>query len=226
MAKKLIIFGIGKIGQVVHHHFKTDSDFEVVGFTTDKDYIPQSGSYEGLPVVDFASIEKNFAPKDHTLFVATGYQQMNDLRAQKLAASKQKGYATTSYVSSQNKHFLPSQLGENCFVMSGEPLQPHAKIGNNCFIWTNALIGHHAQIGDHCWVTSNVTIGGNSRIGGNAFLGLGATIGHEITLGKKCFIGAGALITKSCDDESVFIAADTPKFRLTSSQFFKMTNMK
>lgn len=223
---KLVLFGIGKIGQVVHHHFATDSEYDIAGFVTDREYVPESGSYEGLPVVAFEDCEKHFAPSTHAMFVGIGYHDMNQLRATRLEQAKAKGYATATYISSQNKHLKREQVGENCFIMSGEPLQPKTCVGDNSFVWTNALIGHHTQVGKHCWVISGVTIGGNTRIGDYCFLGLGATIGHEISIGACSFIGAGALVTKDAPDESVFIAADTPPFRLTSSQFMKMTTMK
>ncbi len=223
---KLIIFGTGKIGQVAYHHFKTDSAFEIVAFATDRIYLPESGECEGLPVYAFEDIETHLAPADHTMFVAVGYQQMNGLRAERFTQAKEKGYATTSYVSSQNKHLTRDQLGENCFVMSGEPLQPKAKIGDNCFIWTNALVGHHSTVGDHCWITSGVVIGGNTTIGDSCFLGLGATVGHEISVGERCMIGAGALLIKDVQKEGVYIAEQTSRFRLDSSQFLKMTVMK
>lgn len=224
--KKLVIFGIGKIGQVAHHHFLTDSDYKIAGFTTDRAYIPDGGIYDGLPAVAFDEVEKHFSPQDHALFVALGYQQLNQLRAARFAEAKAKGYKTASYISSQNKNSLRDQVGENCFVMSGEPLQPKSKIGDNCFIWTGAIIGHHSTIGNNCWITSGVTIGGNSKVGDNCFVGLGATIGHEITIGAQSLIGAGALITKDAPEESVYIAAETERFRLSSKQFLKVTKMK
>jgi sugar O-acyltransferase (sialic acid O-acetyltransferase NeuD family) len=223
---RLVIFGVGNIGQVVYHHFATDSDYDVVGFTTDRAYVPEGGEYVGLPVVPFDEIETHFVPQAHALFVAIGYQKMNHIRAERLAQTKRKGYGTVTYVSSQNRHLLKEQVGENCFVMSGEPLQPHAKLGDDCFLWTNALVGHHSVIGDHCWIASGATIGGRTRVGGNCFIGLGATIGHQISIGASSLIGAGALVTKGAPDESVYIAAETPRFRLSSSQFLKMDTMK
>jgi len=224
--RKLILFGIGKIGQVAYHHFSTDSDYQVAAFATDAAYIPKDGHYEGLPMVDFADIEKQFPPQEHDMFIAVGYQDLNQLRAGRCADAKRKGYKLASYISSQNTHMRAGQVGENSFVMSGEPVQPQARVGDNCFIWTNAIVGHHAQIGNHCWVTSGVVIGGNSRVGDCCFLGLGATIGHEITIGNHSLIGAGALITKDAPENSVYIASETPRFRLTSQQFMKMTTMK
>lgn len=224
--RKLIIFGTGKIGQVVTHHFKTDSDYEVVGFTTDPDFVPPSGKYDGLPVVPFNAVEKHFTPQDHALFVAVGYQQMNRIRAARLEEARAKGYATASYVSSHNKYHKPEQFGVNCFVMSGEPLQPHCKIGDNCFIWANAVVGHHAQVADDCWITSGAVIGGNSRIGRGCFLGLNATVGHEISIGDYSLIGAGARVMKDAPAESVYIPSETPRFRLTSSQFIRMGTLQ
>jgi sugar O-acyltransferase (sialic acid O-acetyltransferase NeuD family) len=223
---KLVIFGIGKIAQVVFHHFSSDSEHQIVGFTTDRDYVPKNGTYEGLPVVAFEEVEKRFAPQSHALFVAIGYHGLNQVRADRLKSARQKGYATTSYVSSQNKHWRKEQLGENCFVMAGEPLQPKSKIGDNCFIWTNATVGHHSTVGDHCWIVSGAVIGGHSQIGDYCFLGLGATVGHEISIGQKSLIGAGALVTKDAPDESVYIQAETPRFRLSSAQFLKMNTLK
>ncbi|MFO0388469.1 MAG: NeuD/PglB/VioB family sugar acetyltransferase [Alphaproteobacteria bacterium] len=223
--KKLVIFGIGKIGQVVLHHFATDSDYSIAGFAVDKAYIPQGGMFEGLPVVAFDEMEKHFPSQSHDLFVAVGYQQMNRLRAVRCEEARKKGYTLPNYISSANKH-IKSPMGDNNFIMSGEPLQPRTKIGSGCFIWTNAIIGHHTQMGDYCWVTSNVTIGGNCRVGDNCFLGLGATIGHEISIGAHSLIGAGALITRDAPEGSVYIAPETPRFRLTSEQFLKMNTLK
>ncbi len=224
--RKLVIFGIGKIGQVALHPFATDSDYKVAAFVTDAAYVPESGNFEGTPVVDFAKAEKQFSPKDHDMFVAVGYYGMNALRAGRCADAKQKGYTLATYISSQNKYMQREQAGENCFIMSGEPMQPRARAGDNCFIWTNALIGHHSEVGSHCWITSGAVIGGHSRIGDYCFLGLGATIGHEISVGNGCLIGAGAIITKDAPENGVYIAQDTPRFRLTSQQFLKMNTLK
>jgi len=226
MHKKLVIFGIGKIGQVVYHHFSTDSAYKIAAFTLDRAFLPAGRKFDGLPVVAFEEVEKQYPPNEYDMFVAIGYHQLNQLRADRCQSAKQKGYQLARYISSQNKHHLPEQIGENCFVMSGEPLQPHSKIGDDTFIWTNALIGHHSIVGSHCWVTSGVAIGGNSRIGDYCFMGLGSTVGHEVTVGAKSLIGAGALIAKDAPENSVYIQPETPRFRLTSQQFLKMNTLK
>jgi acetyltransferase-like isoleucine patch superfamily enzyme len=69
-------------------------------------------------------------------------------------------------------------------------------------------------------------IGGSSVIEPYCFLGMNATIGHEITIGQGCFLGARSCVTKNALPGSVFIEADTPKFRLDAESFMKMTRMK
>lgn len=224
--RKLVQFGIGKIGQVVSHHFSTDSDYQLAAYAVDPAFVPADGQFGDLPVVGFDEVERRFPPSQHDMFIAVGYQQLNRLRAARYDEARRKGYRLATYISSQNKHVLREQVGENCFVMSGEPLQPHARIGDNCFVWTNALIGHHSIVGDHGWITSGVVIGGNCRMGDYCFLGLGATIGHEVNVGSHCLIGAGALIAKDAPDHSVYIEAETPRYRLTSEQFLKMNTLK
>ncbi|MGE0753998.1 MAG: acetyltransferase [Alphaproteobacteria bacterium] len=223
---KLVIFGIGKIGQVALHHFRHDSGYQVAGFVVDKQYVTEARQYDGLPLVDFAEAEKHFDPAEHHMFVAVGYHGLNQMRRQRCEQARAKGYRLANYISSDNKHISNAMLGDNNFIMSGEPLQPKTRIGSGCFIWTNALVGHHSQLGDYCWVTSGVVIGGNCRIGDHCFLGLNATIGHEVTVGKDCLIGAGALISKDAQEGGVYIAAETARFRLTSQQFLKMNTLQ
>ena len=42
---KLIIFGVGKISDVVSYYFENHSEYEIVAYTVDDEYI-KSGSYK------------------------------------------------------------------------------------------------------------------------------------------------------------------------------------
>ena len=79
---------------------------------------------------------------------------------------------------------------------------------------------------DHCYIAGQAVISGSTTIEPYCFIGVNATIGHEITIGRESFIGAGALITKSVEARSVYIAPDTPKYRLDSDSFLRITKMK
>ena len=57
MRKPLVIFGSGDIAQLAHYYFNTDSNYEVVAFTVDANYIKES-EFCGLPVVVFEDVAK------------------------------------------------------------------------------------------------------------------------------------------------------------------------
>jgi len=136
------------------------------------------------------------------------------------------GYELISYVSSRASNFGEVEVGDNCFVLEFAVIQPCAKIGNDVFIWSANHIGHHASIADHCYIAGNVVVSGDTKIEPYCFIGVSATLGHEISIGAESFIGAGSIITKNVEPKSVYITPDTPKFRLDSSTFLRLTKMR
>ena len=221
---KVVIFGEGKIADVVYFYLTNDSPHEIVAFTADADYISKDKLF-GLPVIPFEEIESEFPPDKYKMFIALGYQNLNSLRASKYFEAKNKGYELISYICSKATNFGNVEIGDNCLILENNAIQPTSKIGNNVYLWSGNHIGHHSTIGDNCYISGQVVIGGSTTIGAYCFIGVNATIGHEITIGEKNLIGAGALITKNTEPNSVFISPDTPKYRLDSTSFLKLTKL-
>jgi acetyltransferase-like isoleucine patch superfamily enzyme len=69
-------------------------------------------------------------------------------------------------------------------------------------------------------------IAGSTTVEPHCFIGVSATLGHEITVGRESFIGAGSLITKDVPPKSVYVARDTPRYRLDSASFLQVTKMR
>ena len=222
---KVVIFGAGKIADEAYFYLTNDSPHEIVAFTIDGQYLTDQNKL-GLPVVPFEEVERRFPPSDYQMFVAVGYQDLNRFRAQKYEEAKAKGYRLISYVSSQASNVGKVEIGDNCFVLEFAVIQPMAKIGSNVFIWSANHIGHHATVEDHCYIAGNVVISGSTKVEPYCFIGVNATLGHEITIGRESFIGAGSLITKNVEPQSVYITPATPKYRLDSKTFLRLTKMK
>ena len=222
---KIVIFGAGKIADEAYFYLTNDSPHEVVAFTIDREYMTDVEKL-GLPVVAFEEVQKTYPPDDFQMFVAVGYQDLNKFRAQKYEEAKAKGYRLISYVSSRASNVGNVEIGDNCFVLEFAILQPLARIGNNVFIWSGNHIGHHASVGDHCYIAGHVVISGSTKIEPYCFIGVSAVLGHEITVGTESFIGAGTLVTKNVEPKSVYITADTSKYRLDSASFLRLTKMK
>lgn len=220
--KPIVLFGTGKIAEVLLYFFTHHSDRQVVACSVDRDYLPGS-EWHGIPVAPFDEITRSHSPETHDMFVALGYQDMNALRTAKCAEARQLGYTLASYVHPESG--LPSDCvyGDNCFIMNQVHIHPRVKLGNNVFVWSGAMIGHHSSIGDNCWLTSCTNISGVVTMGSNCFLAVNATVAHGITVGDDCFIGANALITKCADEGQVFITESSKPQRLNSQQFLRMS---
>ena len=218
MAKKLIIFGTGDIGQIAKYYFDIDSDYEPVCFTLDGAYIKET-TFEGLPVVPFDEINERYSPIDHHLFIALSYSQMNKLRATKFEEAKSKGYSIASYISSKCTYLSQFKPGENAFIFEDNTIQPFVKIGNNVTIWSGNHIGHHSVIEDHNFISSHVVISGHCHIESFTFLGVNATLAHKVRIASGTLLGAGAIITKDTEPEGVYVPAKTTKLEKKSSHF-------
>jgi sugar O-acyltransferase (sialic acid O-acetyltransferase NeuD family) len=220
MGKNLLIFGTGKIAEAVTFFFEKESNYNICAYICDDDFV-LSERFLGRPVVGLSKFEDKYKPLDYEMFVAVGYQAMNQLRTFKYKHFKNLGFTFASHISPSVKGNFST--GENTIVMDGAVIQPLAKFGNNVFVWGGAMVGHHATIGDNCWLTGGCLIGGIAKIGQSTFVGLGAMVGHEIIIGEKCMLGAATITYKSIPAGTVLVAPNTEPHRLNSDQFTRMS---
>jgi sugar O-acyltransferase (sialic acid O-acetyltransferase NeuD family) len=221
MKKELVVFGAGKIAEAVSYFFDRDSEYQIIAYTVDDEYVI-SDSFLGKPLVKLSEITTKYNPEKYSIFIATGYQGMNQLRAFKYESFKNWGYSFAKYVSPSVKGNFT--VGDNTIIMDGAIIQPCVTLGNNVFVWGGAMLGHHAIVEDHCWLTGGCLVGGVTRLGRNSFVGLGAMVGHEVQVGEKCMLGAATLTLKSIGDGLVFISPPTDPHRLNSDQFTRMSS--
>jgi sugar O-acyltransferase (sialic acid O-acetyltransferase NeuD family) len=216
--KPLLIFGAGEIAEVAHFYFTRDAGVPVAGFTVDAAYLKET-SFCGLPVVAFAQAAAAFPPGAHDLFVAISYARLNTVRAEKCAAAKASGYRLASYLSTRAYAWDGFELGENCFILEDNTIQPFARIGDNVTLWSGNHIGHHAKVGANCFITSHVVISGAVQVGENAFLGVNCTVRDHVRIGARSVIGAGSLVLEDVPDDGVVAArgselSKVPSYRL------------
>ena len=84
------------------------------------------------------------------MFVALSYAKMNQVREAKYADARALGYELVSYVSSRCSFLTQYPIGDNCFILEDNTVQPFVRIGNNVTLWSGNHIGHDSSIGDHC----------------------------------------------------------------------------
>lgn len=214
---KVIIFGKGDNAQLAYYYLSKDTEHEVVAFTVDGDFITEN-SFCDLPLCNFTNIESLYSPIKYKMFIAIGYTQINQLRARKYFEAKQKGYELISYISPRATIYDNVLVGENCFILEDNTIQPFVTIGNNVVLWSGNHIGHHSTVGDHCYITSQVVISGRTNIGAYTFIGVNSTIRDHIHIGEYCVIGAGSIIMKDTNENEVYVPDRTPVYKKKSQE--------
>lgn len=226
--KPLVIFGSAEIAALAKYYFDLDSDYRVVAFTVDDEFV-KSESFEGLPLVPFSEVATVCPPDDHEMFVGLSYQKLNQLRETKYTQARAAGYRLASYVCSRAVTWPDLAIGDNGFVLENQTIQPMVKIGNDVMIWSGNHIGHGSAIGDHTYIASHVVISGHCRIGKRCFLGVNATVRDFCTIGDDCFIAMDASVTRDVEAGSVVLgqsgkvlAPDDRRARAIKRSFFRL----
>lgn len=218
---KVVIFGVGQLAEIAFFYLTHDSKHDVAAFTVDQALLP-GAQFHGLPVVAFENIEIHYPPSQYQMLIPMSHRNINKIRAEKYHEAKRKGYSFITYISSKAAYY-GTPVGENCFILENNVIQPFTTIGNNCMLWSGNHIGHHSIIEDHCFIASQVVISGAVVIGEYTFIGVNSTLRDNIHIGKENFIGAGAVILKSTEDQSVFSPSNTEKSQATSKKLSKIT---
>src|SRR5690348_1281621 len=143
--RKLIIGGDSAFAEIAYEYFTHDSDYEVVAFTVEREYLKREELF-GRPVLAFETLEQQLDPTEHSIYVASVYTQLNRLRTRLMTEVKAKGFALASYVSSRAFVWQNAVVGEHCFIFEDNTVQPFVRIGNNVVLWSGNHIGHHSTI--------------------------------------------------------------------------------
>jgi sugar O-acyltransferase (sialic acid O-acetyltransferase NeuD family) len=226
--KPLLIFGSAEIASLARYYFENDSNYRVVAFTVDDDCV-NAESFEGLPLVPFSRVSEIYPPDKHEMFVGLSYARLNQLREEKYRQAKESGYRLASYVCSKAATWPDLTIGDNCFILENQTIQPTVRIGDDVMIWSGNHIGHGSEIGDHTYIASHVVISGHCRIGRRCFLGVNATVRDFRTIGDDCFIAMDASVTHNVEAGSVVVgepgkifAPDDRRSRVLKKTYFQL----
>jgi len=205
MSKRLVIFGTAEMAELARFYFENDSEYRVVAFTVDDRFIT-GDSFQGLPLVPFSEVTKLFPPTECEMHVALSYARLNRLRQEKYDQAKAAGFRLASYVCSKSVTWSDLSIGDNCFILENQTIQPGVRIGNNVMVWSGNHLGHGTQIGDHTYIASHVVISGHCTIGQRNFFGVNATVRDFCQIGDDCFIAMGAAVSRNLPNGTVTLA--------------------
>jgi len=221
MSQQLVIVGSGETAQLAYEYFTVDSDYRVCAFAVGAKYLEEQSLFD-LPVVALEELEYLYPTEQYEVFVALSSGKLNRDRTRLYQDMKDRGYKLASYVSSRAFVWRNVEIGDNCFILEDNTLQPFVHIGNNVTLWSGNHIGHRSVIEDHCFISSHCVISGFCTVGSSSFLGVNCTIINDISIGEDCFIGAQALVQKNVAERTVLQAASTEASRVTSHKLFRL----
>lgn len=201
---RVVIFGLRDTAELAHFYLTHDSEHEVVAFCVHEKYLPECSEFRALPVVPFEVVQDRYSPDDYEMFVPMTGRGMNRIREQVYRETKEKGYRCVSYVSSKATVFPDARIGENCFILEDNTIQPFTPIGDNVVLWSGNHIGHHGEIKDHVFFTSHVVLSGHCTVESYCFFGVNATVRDYTRVAEGTLVAMGACVTKDTEAWGVY----------------------
>lgn len=218
---KLVIIGSGETANLAFEYFTYDSEFEVCAFAVNQEY-RKDNFFLGLPLVDTENIENLYPNSDFYAFVAIANAELNYARTRVYHQIKQKGYKLASYISSKAFVWRNVEIGENCFVLEDNTLQPFTKIGNNVVMWSGNHLGHQSVIHNNCFITSHCVISGFCEIGENTFIGVNTCIADNVKIARDNFLALGSVINKNTEEDKVYRGNPAEASKISAKKFCKV----
>lgn len=209
---KIIIFGTGNIAEVAYYFLKHDTQLNIVAFTLEKQFIKDNSTKFYLPIIPFEELEHMYPPTEYLLFAPCSGTNLNKFRERIFNKGKEKGYTFYTYISSKASIYT-EKIGENCFILEDNTIQPYTKIGNNCILWSGNHIGHHSTIEDHVFITSHVVVSGMCLIKKYCYLGVNASLRDNIILEEGSVIGMGSSVTKNTDGNAIYMGTPAKLYK-------------
>ena len=217
----IVVFGAGAIAEVATAYIERDSAHRIVGYTADAAFC-RVDRFCGKPVVPWETLENAFPANQVSLLGPLSFRRMNQFRRDRYLEGKKRGYSFISFVH-PSCHVYTEHIGENCFILEQNVIQPFVHLGTNVMMWSGNHIGHHSVVGDHCFFSSQVGLSGSTVVGELCFFGGQVGIGAGVVVGKSCFFGERTVIVReSVPDGSVYLAQSSPRSKHDSSRLARI----
>ncbi len=196
--EKIIIYGTGKLAQMLYYLLKENKEYEVICFTADEEYCRQD-TFLSLPLVLFDQIDKIYPPDKYKMLTVIGGLGGTKIRQTMFQKAKEKGYNHINYIHPTTVIEGTVEMGENNIIFPYTILGFSGKMGNNNILREKVYLGHDFILGDHCFIGVGCNIGGESNIGDLSYIAMNTTISNNISIRDKTFIGIGSLVLKNIE---------------------------
>ena len=129
--KKVIIFGIGQIAELVQDLIEENKTLELQAFCADKEFVIKN-KFNGYDLVSLDQVVEKFPPREFYFITALSYSNLNQNRESIYKKLKNLGYDFINLIS-EKSIFKADTIGENNIIFELNNIQKGVKIGNNSF---------------------------------------------------------------------------------------------
>ena len=202
MSKKVGIFGMSVLTDMICRDVVDHDDFEIAAVTVDRAYMNRDDC-NGYPVVVFEEVENEYPPEEFDMLVV--YTNMDNMRLKEklFHRVKEKGYSLRNYISPKADCPSDLELGVNNIIMAHTYVGFKGKMGDNNFIRQKVYLGHEFNIGSHNTIGPGCRIGGHCNMEDCCYIGLGAVVNNKIKISKDTLVGSGAVVIRNTEECSV-----------------------
>ena len=98
---RLVIIGAGEFAQIAYEYFTYDSDYEVVAFAVDPEFLKDINQDLPAPLVSTELLASKFPASNFEVFIAVPATKLNKNRTLLFLRFQDLGYELATYVSSK-----------------------------------------------------------------------------------------------------------------------------
>lgn len=201
--RKVLLYGIGSLGEKIYEYNKRDGLYDIVAFVDDKEGV--GSTYCGLPVVNFGICKELYPNNEYKVFVSIGYVRCNYYRELVCNKVLENGYELINYISPKSFCWDGTIFGKNVFVADNCFIGHGSKVYDGVIMYENCTLSHDIKLKKYCFLSLRAAFGGYSEVGENSFIGLNTTVKDNIKIGAYNIVGCGANVIKSTEDKMVTI---------------------
>lgn len=194
---RVVIFGAGGLGELVHDILQVAGTVHVVGFL-DSDPCLHGQQRDGLPVL--GGLDQvgtlRWSGVTHAV-VAIGD---NQVRTRIADALTQRGLGLISAIHPQATIAPSAELGRHLIIGARVTVCVHAVIEDHCVISSGAIIEHDNHLGPGAFIHPAVRLAGGVRVEAGATLEIGASVIPGVRVGRRARVRAGAVVIRDIAD--------------------------
>lgn len=221
MNKKVVVFGISILTEMIVHDAMVHDDFEIVAFTVNRKYINEE-TFMGLPLVPFEEIEKIYPPSEYDMLLAFSGQYIMRMRVELFRKVKKKGYLLRNYISPKADVSTGIQMGENNIVMALAHVGLNGIMGNNNLIRQHVYLGHDFKLGEHVFIAPGCRVGGACTIDSLCYIGLGSIISSGVHVSEESLVGSGSVVIRNTEPFSANVGNPSRVIRYHKEEGIKV----